>query len=155
MTRRNLLRLLFAVPGAQLLGAGVPGFGAVTPFENPRGILLHAVKIVVAGGSALISIVVDGKLLSSFVHSSNYGEDLIVEHHLAMPPIRIGAAVQFHIETLTERPFTLFHASVRVTPEPNAIPEWNGLVGLWQRRRKENLLIDLERPSPGFERWMA
>ena len=156
MTRRNVLRLFFAVPAAKLLGAGVPGFGAVTPFDNRRDIILRAVKILVSGGSAVISLVVDGKPLSSFVHS-NYAEDVMVEHHLAMPPMRIGSAVQVHIEAMTERPSTLFGVWVRGGPgERKSISESNGRpLGLWARSLDENEVIDLRRPSAGAERWVG
>lgn len=156
MTRRNLLRLLFAVPATKLLGAGVPGFGAVTPFDNRRGLILHAVQITVSGASAVISLVVDGKPLSSFVHCG-WGDHLIVEHHLAMPPTRPDPAVQVTVEALSEKPFTLFGVWVLGgRGERKSISESNGQpLGLWARSIDEDGVLDLTGPSGGAERWLG
>ncbi len=149
MTRRNVLRLFFAVPAAKLLGAGVPGFGAVTPFDDRATIRLHAVRITVAGDNALISVLQDGKPVSSFFHA-NYAPDVKVIHTLALPPMRaVSMSVQVMIETLNDKPFTLFDFSVLRGPERRQqISEFDGLSGLWERRRQERSVIDLQ-PRPG------
>ena len=149
ITRRNLLRLLVAAPVVKLLGDGVPGFGAVTPFDGRATITLRAVRITCSGGNAVISVVKDGKPVSSFIHS-NYAADVKVIHTLALPPMRaVETSVQVMIETLNDKPFTLFDFSVLRGPERRQqISEFDGLSGLWERRRQERSVIDLQQ-RPG------